>query len=660
MVSNEQGPARRRPGLAATLLLCLVSSIDASAQEPTHPLDGLSVSEHWAIYETLRDSGRLDGPAEYLYVGLEEPDKAEVLGWTAGQGFGRRARVQLVSEGVGYDAVVDISNRRVLDLRQIPDRQQMLSRAEGRTAGEAALEHPDVIDGLRARGVTDLEQVSCFPTALGFFDTPEERGRRLSRVVCSDRVGSISGLGRPFRNLIAVVDLKTAEVVRVIDLGAVPDAIPAGEHHPEAVGDTRPRLPPLIVSQPAGVGYQLEGHEVSWEGWRFHFRVDQRRGLVLSRIRHDTGAEERSVLYQASLSELFVPYHDPNEPWSYQAYYDLGTYPAVFGGMGSTMEPGQDCPHYATYFDTYVVTANGSPTQRPRVACLYERPGAEPAWRHSRGPMVESRARRDLVLRMIMGAGNYDYLFDWVFKQDGSIRINLAATGIDHMKAVPHRSAAVDDDRSPDDAYGRFVAPHTVAVNHSHFFNFRLDFDVDGTRNALAVDRLVTRRLADNPRRSVWAVDTQIAARETDGMRTSTLSAPEFWRVVNRSRIGTTGYPSGYLLEGHGARTLLAPDDYLQQRAGFTQHTLWVTPMNSAELFAAGDYPTSSAAGAGLPDWTAADRPVADTDIVLWYTIGFHHVARPEDWPVLPLELHGFDLKPAGFFDRNPSLDLPR
>jgi primary-amine oxidase len=93
---------------------------------------------------------------------------------------------------------------------------------------------------------------------------------------------------------------------------------------------------------------------------------------------------------------------------------------------------------------------------------------------------------------MLMGAGNYDYLFDWVFKQDGSIRVNLGATGMDQVKAVAQESAAGGaggsngngngNGNGADDRYGRFVAPHLVAVNHSHFFNFRLDFDVGGER----------------------------------------------------------------------------------------------------------------------------------------------------------------------------------
>jgi primary-amine oxidase len=39
--------------------------------------------------------------------------------------------------------------------------------------------------------------------------------------------------------------------------------------------------------------------------------------------------------------------------------------------------------------------------------------------------------------------------------------------------------------------------------------------------------------------------------------------------------------------------------------------------------------------------------------------IGAHHVARPEDWPVMPVSYVGFHLKPSGFFDGNPALDVP-
>lgn len=654
-----------------------------TAQQAIHPLDELTASEHWMLYEALRAHDGVGEDAEFLYAGLNEPSKAAVLAWQPGQPFARQARVHLVQDHTGYEAVVDVAQGTVLEFREVTGRQYMATPADDKALDELK-EHPDLVAAFAARGITDLTQVRCGVGSDAYFDTAEEQGRRLGRARCSNQVGRVSGLGIPIANLVAIVDQKTGEVLRVLDDGPI-DGIPPsiGEHHDEAVGPARKPLPPLIISQPEGPGYELDGHQVAWEGWRFQFRVDSRRGIVLSRVGHQAEDEFRSVLYQASLSELFVPYHDPAEPWNHQAYFDLGTYPSAFGGVASAMEPGRDCPAHATYFDTWVIQPDGSPKERQRVACLFEQPAAEPAWRHTRdGGVVESRARRDLILRMVMGAGNYDYLFDWVFKQDGSIRVNLAATGIDQMKAVAARSAAdvadgLDDGSSStngngstngsarngeaDDRYGRFVAPHLVAVNHSHIFNFRFDFDIDGQNNSLLIDNLVTEvQPEENARRSVWRVETEVAGRENDAKRTASLSEPEIWRVVNPARVGPMGYPSGYLLEGHGIKTLLSPDDYLQQRAGFSEHTLWATPMNPAEIFAAGDYPTNSAAGAGLPHWTSENRRIENTDIVLWYTIGFHHVARPEDWPILPLELHGFNLIPAAFFDRNPAIDLPR
>ena len=195
--------------LPLTVALCLWLPLSAGAQEPVHPLDGLSVAEYWAAYESLRDSGHLNGSAEFLYVGLEEPTKAEVLSWVRGDVFGRRAKVHLVEDAVGHEAVVDLRDRRVVEFREVTDRQYMYSGEEEAAAAEAALAHPDMIAGLTARGITDLAMLECLPISDGFFDTPEEQGRRLARVTCWNRIGTISGLGTPLNNLIAVVDLRT-------------------------------------------------------------------------------------------------------------------------------------------------------------------------------------------------------------------------------------------------------------------------------------------------------------------------------------------------------------------------------------------------------------------------------------------------------------------
>ena len=95
------------------------------------------------------------------------------------------------------------------------------------------------------------------------------------------------------------------------------------------------------------------------------------------------------------------------------------------------------------------------------------------------------------------------------------------------------------------------------------------------------------------------------------------------------------------------------------QRAGFTDHHIWVTPYDPQERYAAGTYPNQSAGDEGLPTWTSANRPIENTDLVLWYTLGFHHAPRAEDWPVTPTIWNECELRPFDFFDRNPALDLP-
>ena len=130
--------------------------------------------------------------------------------------------------------------------------------------------------------------------------------------------------------------------------------------------------------------------------------------------------------------------------------------------------------------------------------------------------------------------------------------------------------------------------------------------------------------------------------------------------MISDGRTNAVGYPTSYqLMPGMTAHTLLAADDYPRRRAGFIDHHLWVTPYRADELYAAGEYPTLSEAGEGLPKWTAQNRPIEGADIVLWHTIGVHHMVRAEDWPVMPVMWHGFELRPFDFFDRNPALDLP-
>jgi primary-amine oxidase len=205
------------------------------------------------------------------------------------------------------------------------------------------------------------------------------------------------------------------------------------------------------------------------------------------------------------------------------------------------------------------------------------------------------------------------------------------------------------------------VAPQLYAPNHQHIFNARLDLDVDGTANTVQeVDVVPVPVGPDNEHGNAFRAVATPLRRESEAQRVIDPAAARTWQVVNPSVRNALGQPVGYrLVPGASALSFADEGSSLARRAGFTRKHLWVTPFDPDERHAAGDHPNQHPGGAGLPAWTAADRPLEDTDVVLWHTFATTHIPRPEDWPVMPVEYVGFTLKPVGFFDRNPALDVP-
>lgn len=648
---------RTRSFLQPIAAVMLVSSANG-APASRHPMDTLDVQEYWAVFEVMKASGKLDGNSRYAGVNLHEPPKAEVLQWKPGDPLRREALAVIKQGRSTFEALVDVANRKLISWKEMKGVQPVLISDETDGIEEKVKADPRVQEAVRRRGITDLETVGCDGSPPGYFGTPEEQGRRLQRVVCSEGRGFSNHSGHSIEGLVIVWDSEEQKIIRVIDTGIIP--VPRGnsDYEPGAI-PPREVPGPITVQQPVR-GFHVEGNQVTWQNWNFHFRIDPKVGVVVTNVAYDDNGKRRSILYEGSLSEIFVPYQDPAEGWYHWTFFDLGE-GNTWVSVASRLEPGADCPEHAMYFDSVVANSRGIPERWPRTACLFERESGEFAWRHAAGGrVVDSRPRRDLVLRMITTFGNYDYAFDWTFRQDGNIRIGVGATGSIDVKAVRSKTAAEDTD-GKDRRYGHFVAENTVGVNHDHFFCFRLDLDVDGPQNSFVKEELKSQRVTgDVPRKSVWVTETKVAKTEEEAQLTMMMEHPAVWRVVNPNVKDSLGSPVGYeIAPGHNAISLMSDDDYPQRRAGFIQHNLWVTPYREDERYAAGDYPTQSRGGDGLPAWTKANRPIENTDIVVWYTLGFHHVTRPEDWPVMPAAWHEFELRPFDFFARNPAVDLP-
>jgi primary-amine oxidase len=164
----------------------------------------------------------------------------------------------------------------------------------------------------------------------------------------------------------------------------------------------------------------------------------------------------------------------------------------------------------------------------------------------------------------------------------------------------------------------------------------------------------------DNPQGNAFFAEKTLLATESQAQRTVDPMAGRYWLISNPSAKNYLGQPVSYkLMPGENILPFAYPESSVSKRAGFMRKHLWVTPYRPDELGAAGPYPNQHPGGAGLPEWTKENRKVENTDIVVWYTFGHHHVPRTEDWPVMPVMYTGFSLKPVGFFDQNPALDVP-
>ena len=545
-----------------------------------HPLDPLTADEIRVATQIVRTDARFAG-AQFASILLDEPAKADVIGWRPGKTLPRQARLVVMTSASVFEVVTDLTVRRIVSVieRKGVEPPVMMSEFE---AAKVVLTHPEFRAALAKRGVTDPEKVFCSPITAGYFAIPEHAGKRIIKVGCYDLRRTTTNMwGWPIERLYAVVDLRERKVLSVADAGVVPIADRDQNFTEAAAGALRAARKPTVMAQPQGANVVINGNEISWGNWRFHARVDGRVGTVISVARWQDGDKLRSVLYQGYVSEMFVPYMDADYGWYSRTYFDTGEYGA--GTMATPLKPGVDCPATAAFLPTTFGDDKGEPITTPNALCIFERGTGDPIWRHAEplNQTYEGRANIELVVRMAAAVGNYDYLFDWVFNDAAEIEARVGATGIDGLKGVATRRMG-DATAAADTRYGTLVAPNLVAVNHDHYFNFRLDLDVDGSGNSFNQDiyRPVTLP-ADSPRRSIYVVEPRIAKSEK-AAELNTGHEPSKFRVMNESQTNEVGNAVSYeVLVANHAKLLLDADDWPAKRAGFLQHDIWVTPVRA-------------------------------------------------------------------------------
>ena len=626
---------------------------DAAGLAAPSPIDPLSAEEIRQADKIIRADRRASPAMRFVSVSLREPPKSEVAAAGPGRAARREAFVVALEphEHMTYEITVSLTVGAIVSWRPVPGARAPVTLGEYAACERLVRADQRFRKGLRLRGIDDPERVLVEPWGIGTFTREEDEGRRLVWTLCFYRAHPRDNpYAKPIHGLHAVVDLDDMAVVRVEDLGVVP--LPPGTGAYEA-GAVSPRsgLRPLEISQPAGVSFSVNGWEVRWQKWRFRLGFNAREGLVLHTIGYEDGGRVRPVIYRASVAELVIPYADPRPFQGWRNAFDIGEY--GIGIMTNSLELGCDCLGEIRYLDACLADDQGEPYTIKNAICLHEEDSGI-LWKHFDAALglAEVRRNRRLVVSFIITAGNYEYAFYWYFYTDGGIELEIKLTGVVLTAALAAGEAS---------EYGTIVADRTLAAHHQHFFCVRLDMEVDGPRNSVyEVDTEPVPAGQENPYGNAFRPRRTLLRTESQAQRLISPLTGRYWLVVNPEIANGLGQPVGYKLVPGGNILPFAHDDAsVVGRAGFMTRHLWVTPFAEAELFPAGAYPNQHPGGAGLPKWTKADRPIENADLVLWYTLGSHHIPRPEDWPVMPAERVGFALKPFGFFDANPSLDVP-
>ncbi|MBJ3813621.1 primary-amine oxidase [Shimwellia pseudoproteus] len=641
------------------------SGLDQTFQveKKPHPLNALTAQEIAEAVATVKSAPDFKPAMRFTEISLREPPKDQVWNFVIGGqpvSAPRQARVTMLDGIHVVESVVDLQNKKVLSWTPRKDAQGMVLIDDFASVQEIINNSAEFAAALKKHGITDTKKVITTPLTVGYFDGKDglSQDQRLLKVVSYLDTGDGNYWAHPIENLVAVVDLEQKKIIKIEEGAVVP--VPMAPRPYDGRDRTAPAIKPLQIIEPEGKNYTITGDMIHWGNWDFHLRLDSRVGPILSTVTWNDNGTKRKIMYEGSLGGMIVPYGDPDVGWYFKAYLDSGDY-----GMGTLTSPiarGTDAPQNAVLLDETIADYTGKPTTIPRAIAIFER-YAGPEFKHQEmGQPNVSTERRELVVRWISTVGNYDYIFDWIFHDNGAIGIDAGATGIEAVKGVNaktmHDPSAKDDTR-----YGTLIDHNIVGTTHQHIYNFRLDLDVDGENNSLvAMDPVVKPNTAGGPRTSTMQINQydinteQEAASKFDPGTIRLLSNPNKEnRMGNPVSYQIIPYAGGTHPVAKGAN--FGKDEWIYHRLSFMDKQLWVTRYNPDERYPEGKYPNRSAHDTGLGAFSSDNQSLENSDNVVWITTGTTHVARAEEWPIMPTEWVHALLKPWNFFNETPTLN---
>jgi primary-amine oxidase len=620
----------------------------------THPLEPATADELTAAVALLRAADQLSDRAFFAFGHRVEPSRDALRRAARGESIDRV--ISLVGHdrqrGQSFDARVSPETNAVLGVDWQQRGQAAISMDDVIVVNEILAEDDDWLAALAKRGIDDPSTVHLEPWMTGVHPPEMPEGRVMRAIAFLTEDPDTNHYAHPIDGLTALVDVDGGAVV-VLDTEVIPVPDRPAEYAADRTPEFRDGLETLDITQPDGPSFDVDGHVITWQNWHLRISVHPIEGLVLHDVRYRDGDRDRPILHRAALSDMVVPYGDASPIHYWKHAFDAGE--TNLGQLANSLKLGCDCLGEIHYFDTTFLGSDGEPFVCENTVCLHEEDFGI-LWKHTnvfRPDLApEVRRSRRLVVSMIHTIGNYEYGFYWYFYLDGTIELEVKLTGIIGVSAAPDGRGS---DTSP------MVAPGLSSPIHQHMFCVRLDPCLDGFDNSVVETNVEATTDGAHPYGAGFRAVTTPLQTELEARRDLDPAGSRTWKIVNPNEINELGNPVAYKLLPQASPRFMVPEDTpAGARGGFARHNLWVTAYDHNEHYAgAGPFTNLHPGGPGLATYTAQDRPVDNTEIVVWHTFGVTHVPRPEDWPVMPVEYAGFSLVATGFFAGNPALDLP-
>ncbi|KKA27262.1 hypothetical protein TD95_004093 [Thielaviopsis punctulata] len=633
-----------------------------------HPFDPLLPDE---ITKAITIVQKSHGPnLLFNVVSLQEPRKAEMKAWLAAPETAPKPKrvadiVAIDQNGTAHDGLVDLESGAIISWVAAPGCQPIITMEELQQVELIVRSDPRVIEQCVISGIApeDMHKVYCDPWTIGY-DKRFGSNVRLQQALMYFRPHIDDCQYQYPLDFCPIFDASTKKII-AIDVPAVRcplSTVKPINYHPKAVqenGGYRSDIKPINITQPEGVSFQMNGHQITWQNWNIHIGFNYREGIVLNNISFNDKGTNRSLFYRLSLAEMVVPYGNPEHPHQRKHAFDLGEYGA--GYMTNSLALGCDCKGSIHYLDAYFPTQAGGVRTVKNAVCIHEE-DAGILFKHTDfrdDSMIVTRARK-LVIQQIFTAANYEYAVQWIFHQDGTIQPEIKLTGI-----LNTYSMAVDEDTH---GWGTQVYPGVNAHNHQHLFCLRVNPEIDGPDNTVfAVDTVAADDAvgsAENPYGNAFYARRTKLATTAQGMSDYLGDTSRTWEIANTNKLNVySKKPVAYKLVSREVPRLLPKEGSLVwKRAGFARHAVHVTKYRDDQLWPAGKHvpQTSGETSLGIPEWIGdGTESIDNTDIVLWHTFGLTHIPAPEDFPVMPAEPITLLLRPRNFFTSNPVLDVP-